>query len=696
MHVVRAFGVCEHPLRQRHRCPLPRKHLIAKHLRGGLRLAIAIEDDAMDRRNRFVGARRGEAFDPHQSKPGFAREQLHARDINPRCDADRSSIRRTVGAHRHNDDLVARVERAAICQHKPAVVAATSHALDSSGASARSWSDSVCRLPATSIDMLCHLRGAFSILAPTTTTPDPSARRRTRGPNVAVGNTPIFCDANTGRKGSTEVDALATVCTGTAATFAPPHAKIESKTKAENRVGRIMKTSYQIPGARGLSASARRDFTKNGGFRNENPARNALTIFATEVFTRTRCRPTTRDATTWSGYRGHENRGRRSAIDPTRERKFVRRTRAASQADVARFRLRSHRRTHGTIDRRCRQRGSDQGASADRRGHAREHHSMDFGRRCGARAAREKLQFDDAQWAPFSWRSATSLGAKIAFANDANCFALAEAVFGVGRHAQVLFGVIMGTGVGGGIAFRAPSGLAHVWEGQQSIAGEWGHIALDPKEGPPCYCGKKGCIEQFLSGPSLESKYTQMTGEVMPLAQIAERADAGEICGKGATRGVHRAVCPIDCLHRQRARSVDDRAWRRGLQSSVHLRNQPRGARKMGVLRCCRYADRQAFARRQCGGARGGDVARLNNGNCGLRTYPRCCQRLLFSDGKTVRNLTNWSRAKSSPHTLPPARNPRFCLLDVRRVHSADSPSFRHPELQYLKIQQEVLKRSPL
>ncbi len=95
-----------------------------------------------------------------------------------------------------------------------------------------------------------------------------------------------------------------------------------------------------------------------------------------------------------------------------------------------------------------------------------------------------------------------ALGRKVRVANDADCFALSEAVDGAGAGHELVFGVILGTGTGGGIA-----GLGHVRRGPNAIAGEWGHNPLpwpEPHEmpGPECYCGKRGCIETFLSGPA--------------------------------------------------------------------------------------------------------------------------------------------------------------------------------------------------
>jgi len=85
--------------------------------------------------------------------------------------------------------------------------------------------------------------------------------------------------------------------------------------------------------------------------------------------------------------------------------------------------------------------------------------------------------------------------------NDANCFALAEAHFGAGCGAALVFGVIMGTGCGGGLILKGK-----LWRGLQSIGGEWGHMAIDPK-GPLCYCGARGCVETLISGGGLETRY---------------------------------------------------------------------------------------------------------------------------------------------------------------------------------------------
>ncbi len=99
-----------------------------------------------------------------------------------------------------------------------------------------------------------------------------------------------------------------------------------------------------------------------------------------------------------------------------------------------------------------------------------------------------------------------TLGREVRMANDANCFAVSEAIDGAARGHRIVFGVILGTGVGGGVVI---DGVPH--EGPNGIAGEWGHTSIDP-EGPPCYCGDRGCVETFLSGPGLERDYEARGG----------------------------------------------------------------------------------------------------------------------------------------------------------------------------------------
>jgi fructokinase len=123
---------------------------------------------------------------------------------------------------------------------------------------------------------------------------------------------------------------------------------------------------------------------------------------------------------------------------------------------------------------------------------------------------------------------AKRLGREIRLENDANCFALSEAVDGAAADARVVFGVILGTGVGGGLVV----GKAAI-VGRNRIAGEWGHNPLPwPREnerpGPPCYCGKAGCIETFLSGPGLARGYRDRTGKERTAEAIALAASSGD------------------------------------------------------------------------------------------------------------------------------------------------------------------------
>jgi fructokinase len=122
----------------------------------------------------------------------------------------------------------------------------------------------------------------------------------------------------------------------------------------------------------------------------------------------------------------------------------------------------------------------------------------------------------------------TALGRPTRLANDANCFVLSEATDGAGAATESVFGVILGTGVGGGIALRR---RIHV--GANAIAGEWGHNPLPwpaPEEipGPPCYCGRNGCLETFLSGPALAADHHRHTGQTLDAAEIAGAAEGGD------------------------------------------------------------------------------------------------------------------------------------------------------------------------
>jgi fructokinase len=121
-----------------------------------------------------------------------------------------------------------------------------------------------------------------------------------------------------------------------------------------------------------------------------------------------------------------------------------------------------------------------------------------------------------------------ALGRSVRLANDANCFALSEACDGAAAGAEVVFGVIVGTGTGGGVAVRQ-----RVLTGPNAIAGEWGHNALpwpapDELPGDPCYCGLRGCIETFLSGPGLTRDHERVTGARLDSEAIVALAAGGD------------------------------------------------------------------------------------------------------------------------------------------------------------------------
>lgn len=138
---------------------------------------------------------------------------------------------------------------------------------------------------------------------------------------------------------------------------------------------------------------------------------------------------------------------------------------------------------------------------------------------------------------PFRRDLEMAIGRRVLVENDANCFALAEATLGAGRGCHTVFGVIMGTGVGGGLVI---GGRIHA--GRSGMAGEWGHHALHPG-GRPCYCGRRGCAEAYLSGPALEARWAELAASApsrgaplappgSPLAEISSSLEAAAASGR--------------------------------------------------------------------------------------------------------------------------------------------------------------------
>ena len=130
---------------------------------------------------------------------------------------------------------------------------------------------------------------------------------------------------------------------------------------------------------------------------------------------------------------------------------------------------------------------------------------------------------------PFDLDLSKCLNRLVRVANDANCFAISEATDGAGRDRSVVFGVILGTGVGGGIVIDGT-----LVNGGNAIAGEWGHTPLpwmtsDEYPGPACYCGRQGCIESFVSGPGFERNFAQITRRALSAAEIVAAAEAGDV-----------------------------------------------------------------------------------------------------------------------------------------------------------------------
>jgi len=141
------------------------------------------------------------------------------------------------------------------------------------------------------------------------------------------------------------------------------------------------------------------------------------------------------------------------------------------------------------------------------------------------------------------------LGREVRMANDANCFALSEAVDGAGQGADVVFAVILGTGVGAGIVVRG-----QLLTGANGIGGEWGHNPLPQatqaeRPGPACYCGRSGCVETWLSGPGMAADHARINGDSLSAKEIATLATSGDTtCSATLVRYTERLARSLACV----------------------------------------------------------------------------------------------------------------------------------------------------
>ncbi len=190
-----------------------------------------------------------------------------------------------------------------------------------------------------------------------------------------------------------------------------------------------------------------------------------------------------------------------------------------------------------------------------------------------------------------------ALNRDVRLANDANCFALSEAADGAAAGAAVVFGVIIGTGTGGGVVVNG-----RIVVGANAIGGEWGHNPLPAPEdearpGPPCYCGRSGCIETFLSGPALARDYIAQGGSDLTAAEVAARA----ITSRNAVR-----ISPRPRLPRARERAIRSRnAVSIATSAASPARSRPSSTSSIPMSSCweaaCRISIASTTACRRCG-----------------------------------------------------------------------------------------------
>ena len=184
---------------------------------------------------------------------------------------------------------------------------------------------------------------------------------------------------------------------------------------------------------------------------------------------------------------------------------------------------------------------------------------------------------------------ARALDRPVRVTNDANCFALSEATDGAAQGARVVFGVILGTGTGGGIVVDG-----RVLEGRHRIGGEWGHNPLpwmqeDERPGPLCYCGRTGCIETFLSGAGLSATYAAIAGRQLEAADVASLAASGDAGAQSSARHLRSPSGPGAGEYHQRARSGRHCSGRGLIEHRGTVRAGPTAGDAFRFFRFCRY-----------------------------------------------------------------------------------------------------------
>ncbi len=207
---------------------------------------------------------------------------------------------------------------------------------------------------------------------------------------------------------------------------------------------------------------------------------------------------------------------------------------------------------------------------------------------------------------PFKRDLESQLGREIRMSNDANCFAVSEAQDGAAAGARVVFGAILGTGVGAGIVIDGTA-----LDGPNGIAGEWGHNPLpwprdDERPGAACFCGRRGCIETFLSGPGFERDHLARTGRDVPTADIVAQAGSGRCAGARLARALRRSPRARARARDQSARPRRHRAGRRDVQHRAALRVRAEAVGRVDLFGPRGHAARAQCARRLERRARGG------------------------------------------------------------------------------------------